>query len=123
MCSLLSPAWTNEKSLLKVKAGENNNDAQNLSFRGTHRLSIFRSELLRAGRSGDRIPVGAIFSAPVQTGPRAHANSYKMGTGSFLSLMLPGCGVYHPPLSSAEDKERVDLYLYISSGPSWTVLG
>jgi len=33
--------------------------------------------------SGDRIPVGATFSAPVQTGPRIHPASCTMGTGSF----------------------------------------
>ena len=41
------------------------------------------SDSLRAGRSGDRIPVEARFSAPVQTGPGAHPASYKMGAGSF----------------------------------------
>jgi len=41
------------------------------------------SDWLRAGRSGDWIPVGARFSAPVQTGPGAHPASSTMGTGSF----------------------------------------
>jgi hypothetical protein len=38
---------------------------------------------LRAGRSGDRIPVGARFSAPGHTGPGAHSPSCTMGIGSF----------------------------------------
>ena len=41
------------------------------------------SDWLRTGRSGDRIPVRARFSAPVQTGPRAHPAYCTMGTGSF----------------------------------------
>ena len=41
------------------------------------------SDSLRAGRSGDRIPVGARSFAPIQTGPGAYPASYTMGTGSF----------------------------------------
>jgi len=41
------------------------------------------SDWLRAGRSGNRILVGARFSAPVQTGPGAHSASCTMRTGSF----------------------------------------
>ena len=78
---------------------------------------------LRDGRSADRIPVGARFSAPFQTGPQAHPDSYKMGTGCFRGLKRPGRGVDHPTPSSAEVKERVELYLYSHSGPSWSVLG
>jgi len=45
---------------------------------------------LRAGRSGDRIPVGARLSAPVQTGHGAHPASYKMGTRSFPGVEAAG---------------------------------
>jgi hypothetical protein len=65
------------------------------------------SDWLRAGRSGDRTPVGARFSAPVQTGPGAHPAFYTMGTGSFPGVNRPGRGVDHPPPSSAEVKERI----------------
>jgi hypothetical protein len=41
------------------------------------------TDWLRAGWSGDRIPKGARFSAPVQTGPRAHPAPCTMGNGSF----------------------------------------
>ena len=55
-------------------------------------------------------PGGARFSAPVQTGPGAHPAFYTMGTGiSFSGVKRPGHGVDHPPLPSAEVKERVEL--------------
>jgi len=66
---------------------------------------------------------GARFSAPVQTGPEAHPASYTMGTGSFPGVKRRGRDVDHPPLSNAEIKERVQLYLCSPSGPSWSVLG
>jgi hypothetical protein len=43
--------------------------------------------------------------------------------GHSLGEKRPGRGVDHPPPSSAEVKERVELYLYSPSGPSWPVLG
>jgi hypothetical protein len=46
-------------------------------------VSCRYSDWLRTGQSGDRIPVEARFSAPVQTGPGAHPASCTMGTGSF----------------------------------------
>jgi hypothetical protein len=67
--------------------------------------------------------VEARFSAPVQTGPEAHTASYAMGTSSFSGVKRPGRDVDHPATSSAEVKERVELYLYSTSGPSRPVLG
>ena len=75
-------------------------------FREPRYLSRY-SDSLRAGRSGDRIPVEARFSTPVQTGPGAHPASCTMGNGSFLGVKRPGRGVDHPP----------------PSRPSWPVLG
>ena len=76
-------------------------------------------------RSGDRIPVGvgSRFSTPVQTGSGAHPASYTMGTGSFPGVKRPGRGIDHPPPSSAEVKERVELYLYSPYRSSWPVTG
>ena len=42
---------------------------------------------------------------------------------SFPGVKRPGRGVNHPPPSSAEVKERVQLYLYFPSGLPWTVPG
>ena len=63
------------------------------------------------------------FSAPVQTGPGTHAAPYTLGTGSFPGVKRPGRGVDHQTPLSAEAKERVELYLYSTSGPLWSVTG
>jgi len=67
--------------------------------------------------------VGKRFCAPVQTGPGAHSASYATVTGSFPGVKRPKRGVDHPSPSSAEVKERVELYLCCPSGPSWPVPG
>jgi hypothetical protein len=48
--------------------------------------SVGKATELRAGRSGDRILVGARFSAPVHTSSGAHPASCTMGTESFLGV-------------------------------------
>ena len=65
---------------------------------------------LRAGRSGDRMPLWARFSSHVHTDPGVP--------------VFPGVKAGLPPIpSSAKLKERVELYLYSLSQPSWPVLG
>ena len=81
------------------------------------------SDSLRAGRSGDRIPVKARFSALVQIGPWAYRFSNRMGTGTFPGVKQPGRGFDHPTPFSAEVKEKVGLYLYSPYGPSMPILG
>jgi hypothetical protein len=66
---------------------------------------------------------GATFSAPVQTGPWAHPASCKVRTGSLSGGKAAGAWSRTPTPSSADVKERVELYLYSLSGPSWPVLG
>jgi len=56
------------------------------------------------------------FSAPAQTGPGAHPASCTMGTGSLPGVKRPWRDVDHTPPSSAEVKERVELYLYCPLG-------
>ena len=60
----------------------------------------------------------AIFPASVQTRPGAHPTSCAMGTEYSRGVKQLGRGVNNAPLSSAEVKERVELYLYSISEPS-----
>jgi hypothetical protein len=54
------------------------------------------SDSLQAWRSGDRIPVEARFSAPIQTGSEAHPASCTMGTGSFPGVKTAGAWCWPP---------------------------
>jgi hypothetical protein len=72
------------------------------------------SRYLRAGRSGDRIPVGARLFAHVQTGPGAQPVFCKMGTGSFPGVKRPGRGADHPLPTGAEVIPLLPLW---ASGP------
>jgi hypothetical protein len=68
---------------------------------------------LRAGRFGDRNPVGARFSAPVQTGTGAHPACCTMGTGPFPGVESGrGVTLTPHPLLVPRSKNRVELYLY-----------
>jgi hypothetical protein len=67
---------------------------------------------------------GAGFSAPRQDRswgpPSLLYDAYRL---SFPGIKRPGRGFNHPPPSSVEVKERVELYLYSASEPLWLILG
>jgi len=61
-------------------------------------MSSRYSDSLRAGRSGDRIPVGSRFSALFLTGLGVHPTSCTMGNGSFSGAKRPGRDADPSPL-------------------------
>ena len=74
------------------------------------------SDSPRTGRSGVLSPVRVkifVFAKPVHTGPWTQPASSTMGTWPpFPGAKWPGRKVGHPPPSSADVKERVQLCLY-----------
>jgi hypothetical protein len=84
--------------------------------------SVWR--LATAGRSGDQVPGEVRFSALVQTSPEAHPSLLYNGQWvSFPGVKWRGRGDDHPPPSSTEVKERLELEPYSPSQPPWPLLG
>ena len=66
---------------------------------------------------------GDIFWRPSDRSWGPPSLLYNEYQASFLGTKRPGRGVDHPPLSGAEVKERVELYLYFLCGHLWPALG
>ena len=66
-----------------------------------------------------------MFRTIISPSSVAKFNKLYSATGTFVPVRLTaaGRGVDHPPPSSAEVKEKVELYLSSPSGTSWSVLG
>jgi len=84
--------------------------------------SLYNAYLVRAGRSGDGIPVwGNIFHTRPDRPRGPHSllfNGYRVFPGGKTA----GACRWSPTPSSAEVKERVELYLYFRPEPSWAVV-
>jgi hypothetical protein len=64
-------------------------------------------------------------SLSVRTSLEAHPASYPIGTGSLLpgAKARPGRDADHSPPSSAEVKNKYELYLFSPLAPAWRVVG
>jgi hypothetical protein len=82
------------------------------------------SDLLWAGRPGDRIPVGGEIFRTRPHPPSGQPSLLSNGQRDFFPrVKRPRSGVNHKLSSGAEVKERVELYLYSTSEILWPVLG
>jgi hypothetical protein len=87
----------------------------------THNISLSSDVAWKALRiiSFVAFTLQATFSAVVRNDRGAHrSTAYRL---TLLGVKRPGRGVNHPSLFRDEVKERVELYLYSSSVPSWHV--
>ena len=75
----------------------------------------------RYGLDGPRIESKWERDFPPALGPTQPPIQWVPGLSPGLKRL--GRGVNYPLPSSTDVKERVELYLYSPSGPSWTVLG
>jgi hypothetical protein len=66
--------------------------------------------------------VGRDFPHPSQLGTGVHTASCTTGAVLLPGIKRPRRGVSHPPTSSTEVKERVQLYIYSPAVPSWHII-
>ena len=65
----------------------------------------------------------SVVAIATRNGPDVSGILYGGYRVSSPGLKRPGSDLNHPTTSSAEIKERVELYLYSPSGLSWQVIG
>jgi len=109
-----------ESSFRDVLSGLENHEYfyVTLFTKGGPGSSVSIATELQAGRSGDRLLVGARFSAPVQTGPEDQPSLLYNGYRDFPGgKERPGRDAVPLPPSNAVGHERVELYLYSPYGP------
>jgi hypothetical protein len=94
-----------------------------LAWQVGRRSSVGRPTELRAGRSGDRNPVGGEIFRTRPARPWGPPNRLHNGYRAFPGGKTAEAWRWPHTPSSAEVKERVQLYLYSSFGPSLPVLG
>ena len=82
-----------------------------------------KSDSLRVGRSGDRMPVGERCFRTRSDRPWDLPSLLYIGCRVFPGGKAAGAWRWPPTTFSADVKERVELYLYSPSGLLWSVLG
>ena len=117
--------FTKDSSLLRFTLATGRTKKIQQYFRQLRaRIAKLVQQLIRAGWSGDQIPVGVTFSAPIQTRPETDpASCYNGYQVSFQGVKRPGRDINHPPPPSTKVEESVQLCLYSPSEPLWPVLG
>jgi len=71
--------------------------------------AVGKSTRYRLGGPGIESRLGVRFSAPVQSSCGSYQASYTLGAEPFPGVRRRGRGVNHPPPSTAEVEERVEL--------------
>jgi hypothetical protein len=115
--SILADTWPKESRVLRQRNPLRERTTAKTLLQRTQRVSTGwtacgskpgGSEIFRARTNRPCVPPSLLY------------NGYR---AFFPGVKRPGRGVNHPPLSSAEVKERVELYLYSPSGPSLQIIG
>ena len=65
---------------------------------------------------------GRLFPHPLRPALGANQPPMQWVPGLYRGVKRPGRGIDHPPPNSADVKERVELYLFSTSGPSCPVI-
>ena len=120
----ISSTWERTPRMRYKNVGENNVRKYSLlaSSEGPGWLSRY-SDSLRAGRSGDGIPVGGRdFPHPSRPALGPTQPSVQWVPGPSPGWSSRGVALTTHPHLSVEVDGRVGLYLYTPSGPSWPVV-